>query len=73
MPKRSVEEPVMAEKTAGGQEQVYKTEKLRENCMQLFGVTSSTFDGAFYKNEKTEMSVSEARAVINKWLGRKEG
>lgn len=49
----------------------YKIEKLRENSMQLFGVTVSTFDGAMYGHKETEMTIKEARAVIDKWLGRK--
>lgn len=31
---------------AASQEKKFKVGKLRENCMQLFGVTASTFDGA---------------------------
>lgn len=54
-------------------ERKYKVEKLRENCMQLFGITTSTFDGAFYGSKETEMTISEANATVNKWLGRKEG
>lgn len=50
----------------------YKVEKLRAKCVQLFGVTSSTFDGAFYGNTETEMTIKAAEARINKWLGRKE-
>lgn len=50
----------------------FKVEKLRTNSMKLFSVTTSTFDGAMYGNKETEMTIAEARAVINKWLGRKE-
>lgn len=54
------------------QETKFKIEKLRQNCMQLFRVSTSTFDGAMYGTKATEMTINEADAVINKWLGRKE-
>lgn len=54
------------------EETKYHIGKLRENCMQLFGITTSTFDGAFYGNTAQEMSITEAKSRINKWLGRKE-
>lgn len=57
---------------AAGQEPKFKVEKLRANSMKLFSVTTSTFDGAMYGHKETEMTIAEARAVINKWLGRKE-
>ena len=57
-------------KTVSGQERKFKVEKLRENSMQLFGITTSTFDGAFYGNKKTEMTKREAAAIICKWLGK---
>lgn len=55
---------------AASQEKKFKVGKLRENCMQLFGVTASTFDGAFYGNKETEMTVKKAGAIISKWLGK---
>lgn len=61
-----------AERAADKAAPKYKVEKLRAKCMQLFGVTSSTFDGAFYGNTETEMTIKAAEARINKWLGRKE-
>lgn len=63
--------PVAAENTAKT-EQKFQVEKLRANSMRLFSVTTSTFDGAMYGHKETEMTIAEARAVINKWLGRKE-
>ena len=49
--------------------QKYRVSKLRENSYALFGVTSSTFDGAFYgKDAEKEYSVEEAKAIINCWL-----
>lgn len=52
--------------------QKYKVEKLRAACMKLFKVTTSTFDGAMYGHKEPEMTIEEAAAIINKWLGRKE-
>lgn len=75
---RGVKKPVNEDAglVAGGtgkkEEAVYKVEKLRTNCMKLFGVTTSTFDGAFYGNKATELTVAQAKAVLDKWLGRKE-
>lgn len=50
----------------------YLIGKLREACVELFGITTSTFDGAFCGCAAKEMTIDEARARINKWLGRKE-
>lgn len=50
--------------------QKYKLEKLRENSMKLFGVTTSTFDGAFCGNQIGEMTIEEAKAILDKWLGK---
>ncbi len=44
----------------------YPLAKLRENCLKLFGVTSSTFDGATF-NLKGEYTVEEAKIAIEKW------
>lgn len=57
------------EKAAEKPVQKYRVSKLRENSYALFGVTSSTFDGAFYgKDAEKEYSVEEAKAIINGWL-----
>ena len=58
--------------TAVKQEPKFKVEKLRVNSVKLFSVTTSTFDGAMYDHKETEMTIAEAKAIINKWLGRKE-
>ena len=52
------------------QDPKFLVEKLRENSISLFGVTSSTFDGAFYGCKETEMSIKDAKARINDWLGK---
>lgn len=61
-----------AGQAAGNAAPKFKVEKLRAKCQQLFGVTSSTFDGAFYGNTETEMTIKEAEDRIKKWLGGKE-
>lgn len=63
------DEPVKAEEKAP-EAPKFLTGKLREACTELFGVTSSTFDGAFYGCTETEMSIEDARARINRWLGK---
>lgn len=40
--------------------------KLRQNCMKLFGVTSSTFDGATL-GLNGEYTVEEIKTAIEKW------
>ena len=44
----------------------YSIEKLRSNCLKLFGVTSSTFDGATH-GLNGEFTVKEIKIVIEKW------
>lgn len=51
----------------------FKVENLRKKCMELFGVTTSTFDGAMYASKQTELSVDEARTIIQTWLHGKGG
>lgn len=45
----------------------YKIKILRENCLKLFGVTKSTFDGATY-GLTGEYSVSKIKSIIEKWF-----
>lgn len=61
------EKKAPADRAAG---QKFKIDKLRENSMKLFGVTTSTFDGAFYGDKRSEMTIEEARAMLDKWLGK---
>ena len=44
----------------------YSIEKLRSNCLKLFGVTTSTFDGATH-GLNGEYTVKEMKNVIDKW------
>lgn len=44
----------------------FTVEKLRENCRQLFGVSTSTFIGATY-GMTGKYTVEEMRTHIEKW------
>lgn len=48
----------------------YELKKLRENCVKLFGVTTSTFDGAMHSCNEKELTVNEAKKRIDTWLKR---
>ena len=43
-------------------------EVLKENCMKLFHVTSSTFAGATIGKENGSYSIAEMRHIIEVWL-----
>lgn len=45
---------------------------LRANCNELLGVTTSTFDGAFY-GKTNDMTVEEARKTIDIFLNKQIG
>ncbi len=47
----------------------FSIEKLRKNCMKLFNITTSTFDGAAY-GLKGEYTVSDMKDIITKWQNR---
>lgn len=65
----------MGEKTAAGRAVAIKTapavrygkDKLRRNCVKLFNVPQSTFDGAFF-GRTGPFTVEEARGILNAWL-----
>lgn len=44
----------------------FSKDQLRKNCLKLFGVTPSTFDGAAYGVEK-KLTVDEMREHISEW------
>ncbi len=44
----------------------FSLEKLRENCMELFGVSCVVFDGAA-NGLNGEYTVSEMKTIIKKW------
>lgn len=49
-----------------GADEKYTVEKLRENCRQLFGVSTSTFAGATH-GLSGKYTVEEMRAHIKNW------
>lgn len=57
-----------AEKKATAPEPKFVKENLRKNCVKLFGVATSTFDGAMRSCESAELTVSEAKKMIDTWL-----
>ena len=70
MSTRRIEQAVVEPAETAKQETKFRVDKLRAKCMQLFQITTSTFDGAMYGCTATEMTISEAQARINKWLGK---
>lgn len=60
---RAAEEPA---KTSN--ERKFPYEVLKENCMKLFHVTSSTFIGATIGKENRSYSISEMQRLIDEWL-----
>lgn len=44
----------------------YSIGKLRENCLKLFGISQSTFDGVSY-GLTGKYTVAEMKSVITKW------
>lgn len=55
-----------AEEKPEAAEAKFSIEKLRENCLTLFGVASSTFDGATY-GLNGDFTVDELKNIIAKW------
>lgn len=49
-------------------ERKFLYEVLKENCMRLFHVTSSTFIGATIGKENGSYSISEMQRLIDEWL-----
>lgn len=66
---KATAEPSVPGKTGAGRK--FPVKKLRANCRQLFGVSSSTFDGATY-GMTGEYTVDEISAQIKEW-GSKRG
>lgn len=59
----------MASKTtdaAGVQAVKFPISVLRKNCVNLFGITTSTFDGATF-GKTGEYSVKEMQSMIKEW------
>ncbi len=72
MAKKMETTPKAPEKNQEKAEEVVKYEiaVLREYCFQVLGVTTSTFDGAFYGAEDKQYSLEEEKEIINKWLNK---
>jgi len=51
---------------ASSREKSYDLSMLRKNSMKLFGVTTSTFDGAM-SSQTGQLTVSAAKGIIEKW------
>lgn len=60
-------EDVRKEKSA----EKYSVEKLKEHCIDVFGVSQSTFAGAMHGHEGN-YTIDEAKAILNEWLFGKE-
>ena len=68
-PETKVEAVVQTEVPAVKAEPKFVVEKLRSNCVEVFGVTSSTFDGAMYGHDlDAEYSISEVKHIIDAFL-----
>jgi len=48
------------------EESKFSLERLRKDCYKIFGITQSTFDGAFLGLDG-EFTVSGAKDIIEKW------
>ncbi|MGN0621137.1 MAG: hypothetical protein ACI4I9_04645 [Porcipelethomonas sp.] len=66
--KKEPEVSVMTE--APVKETKFPVSRLREKCLELFGVTVSTFDGAAHGLDG-EYTVSEMRTAISAWQNRR--
>lgn len=47
-------------------EKTYELSTLRKNCIKLFGVTTSTFDGAM-SGQMAPLTIGAAKGIIEKW------
>ena len=68
-----MKQKVIVEKQAVQQaeKQEYTLEKLRDNCIELFGITTTTFAGATAAlPEKGMYTVAEIKGAINKWFNK---
>lgn len=47
----------------------YDVAALRRNCVTVLGITTSTFDGAFYEADKNrQYTIDEAKGIIKEWF-----
>ena len=52
--------------TAENKPKKFTIERLRRDCLKLFGVTESTFEGATF-GKSGELTVDEAKKLIGDW------
>lgn len=64
----NVADRVAEEPAKTSDERKFPYEVLKENCMKLFHVTSSTFIGATIGKENRSYSISEMQRLIDEWL-----
>lgn len=65
----SKSEVVLEKQTAQKQEKRFTLEKLRDNCVELFGITTTTFAGATAALPSKKLhTVAEVRKAIDEWL-----
>lgn len=55
---------VKAENASG--EKTYELSALRKNSVELFGITTSTFDGAM-SGQAAPLTINAAKGIIEKW------
>ncbi len=63
---KKVEKPE-AVKTETQSKPKFLVSQLRKNCVTLFGVTTSTFDGAMYGHKEQEYTVDEVKKIIENY------
>ena len=59
-----------AEKTNPAEKPKFPLDRLRRDCLKLFGVTTSTFDGATFKLNGN-FTVEDIKEKIDKWQKKK--
>ena len=51
-----------------GKEREYSVNALEKKSMELFGISKSTFAGAFYKQDKEKKyTIAQAKDIIDRW------
>ena len=63
-----VTEAPAAQPVKASEEPKFPYEVLKNNCVKLFGVTSSTFIGATIGMEGKEYSIAYMKQIIGGWL-----
>ena len=61
----------MADKKAAAQESRYPKSVLIENAKAIFGVKPEVVIGALHGNEREELTKTEVKEAINKFLNKK--